>query len=47
MLPSEKKLYVRGLLCGYCNLRLLPKGMTAEKAERIHNYLSEWNSKKP
>lgn len=47
MAPQEKKLYVRGLLCSYCNLRLLPRGMTAVKAKRIYLYLEEWDAKRP
>jgi hypothetical protein len=38
--PVLRKKYVRGLLCSYCNLRLLSKGMTLEKAVRILAYLS-------
>jgi hypothetical protein len=43
--PEKRKLYVRGLLCSYCNLRLLPKGMTLSKAKSIVTYLEAFKSR--
>lgn len=42
-MPSDKrKKFVRGLLCIYDNRRMLPKGMTLEKAERVVAYLKRF-----
>lgn len=46
MPPEKRKLYVRGLLCTYCNFRLLSKGITLAKARRIAKYLEEYEAKK-
>lgn len=40
--PSEKALYVRGLLCFQCNKLLMGRGMTREKAKRIVEYLNRY-----
>ncbi len=45
MPPSERKKYVRGLVCIYDNFRLLPKGMTLAKARRIIKYLERYQGK--
>lgn len=37
--PIDRKKYVRGLLCIYDNRRILPKGMTLQRAENIVLYL--------
>ncbi len=37
--PGERKRHVRGLLCTWCNFRLLRKGLTLERARRIVAYL--------
>jgi hypothetical protein len=42
MPPESRKRHVRGLLCSYCNRRLVAKGMTAERAQRIHTYLESY-----
>jgi hypothetical protein len=44
--PEQRKLYVRGLLCSYCNLRLVSKGITLQKAQNIVKYLLEYEEKK-
>lgn len=46
MKPDDRKKYVRGLLCSWDNWQFLRKGMTQDKALRLHNYLSKYNSKK-
>lgn len=43
MPPEKRKQYVRGLLCSYCNRRLVAKGMTAVKAQRIADYLGAFD----
>lgn len=40
--PEERKKYVRGLLCIYDNQRILPKGMTLQKAMNLVVYLQEF-----
>lgn len=43
MKPEQKVRYFRGLLHAYCNLRLIPKGMTTEKAYNIYVYLNDFD----
>ena len=45
MPPQQRKLYVRGLLCAYCNLRLLRKGWTLAKLERAVIYMKEYEQR--
>jgi hypothetical protein len=44
--PSERKRYVRGLLCSWCNFRLLRKGLTLERAKRIVAFLTRYADRK-
>lgn len=44
--PSERRKFVRGLLCGWCNFRLLRKGLTLLRARRIVEYLDRYESSK-
>jgi hypothetical protein len=39
LLPSQRKTYVRGILCQWCNRSFMAKGMTIEKAKNIVKYL--------
>lgn len=46
-LPAEKrKLYVRGILCYFCNRFYLAKAMTTAKAENIIKYLDDYAIRK-
>jgi hypothetical protein len=45
MPPERRKLYVRGLLCAYCNLRLLRKGWTLIKLERAVEYVKRYEQR--
>jgi hypothetical protein len=45
MPPEQRKRYVRGLLCAYCNLRLLRKGWTLDKLKRAVVYIEKYESK--
>lgn len=45
MPSSDRKNFVRGLLCSYCNFRLLPKGVTLEKSRRVTEYLQRFSDK--
>ncbi len=43
---NERKKYVRGLLCFICNSRFASKGMTAEKATNLAQYLRDYETSK-
>lgn len=43
--PEKRKLYVRGLLCAYCNLRLMRKGWTLKKLNRAVNYIEQYEKR--
>lgn len=45
MKPEQKKIYVRGLLCNYCNLRIASKAINLEKAIRLVEYLQAFDTK--
>jgi len=40
--PEKRKLYVRGILCYFCNRFYMAKAMTKEKAQNIIIYLEEY-----
>lgn len=42
MPPEKRKLYVRGILCYFCNRFYMAKAMTKEKAENIIEYLEDY-----
>lgn len=44
--PAERKLYVRGLLCVFCNHYNLPRGISEERAYSIYLYLKEYNERR-
>jgi hypothetical protein len=44
--PHERKKYVRGICCVFCNRNLLHYAMTAAKAERIAEYLTEHDKRR-
>lgn len=41
MPPEKRKLHVRGLLCFWCNTRLLGRSINVEKAKNVLLYLEE------
>jgi ssDNA-binding Zn-finger/Zn-ribbon topoisomerase 1 len=47
MEPKEKKKWVRGLLCMWCNYRILRTGITLEKLRNAVAYLEKWEARKP
>lgn len=47
MSAEKKKLYIRGILCFHCNRYIVPRGMTAEKAQSAADYLSKFEKRKP
>jgi len=46
MSAEKRATFVRGLLHSYCNFRMIPKGMTTEKAYNVYTYLSEYDLRK-
>lgn len=46
MPPEERKTYVRGILCWYCNHRRVNSRMSAEEAARIANYLRAYEERR-
>jgi len=45
MPSSERKKYVRGLLCWVCNHYYVGRGITIEKAKNVVNYLEEYEAR--
>lgn len=46
MPPEQRKLYVRGILCFWCNHAYLGRGITVEKARRTVIYLENFEKKR-
>lgn len=44
--PSERKKYVRGILCLWCNFRILRRGVTIPKLENALSYLKAYEKSK-
>jgi hypothetical protein len=44
--PEERRKYVRGILCQWCNRSYMAKHMTEEKAKNIILYLTQYSSRK-
>ncbi len=42
MPPEKRKIYVRALLCTFCNLRLFRKGWTLQKLENATTIMREY-----
>lgn len=47
MNPDRRRLYVRGLVCFFCNRYYISKGITVEKAKNIIAYLLRWEKRLP
>ena len=47
MKPENRKLWVRGLTCHWCNRFHLQKGMTPEIAARVAKYLRAFERRRP
>jgi hypothetical protein len=43
--PEERRLYVRGVLCAYCNFRRVHSRMSALEARRIADYLAAYEKR--
>jgi hypothetical protein len=46
MPPSERRRYVRGVLCAYCNFRRVNSRMPADEAARIADYLRAYETRR-
>lgn len=47
-MPAEqRKMWVRGLLCYFCNLYYCGRAITVAKAENVVTYLKEFEAKRP
>lgn len=47
MPAAERKRYVRGLLCYWCNRCFLARGMTIERAQAVKDYLTAYEARRP
>ncbi len=47
MPPGLRKLYVRGLLCSWCNFRMIPRTATPAKLRAAARYLERYLRRKP
>jgi hypothetical protein len=45
MEPTRRVMWVRGLLCWYCNNRFLSRGIDIKKSKRIVEYLERFENK--
>lgn len=45
MTAEKKRLYIRGILCFHCNRYIVPRGITAEKAQAAADYLFAFDKK--
>lgn len=46
MSPEQKKIFVRGLTCWYCNHAYLGRSITIEKSKNVTTYLEEYEKRK-
>lgn len=44
--PDERRRYVRGVLCAYCNRRRVNSRMSALEARRIADYLAAYEARR-
>lgn len=47
MPPEQRKLYVRGLTCWYCNHAYLGRGINIDKAQGVVDYLTAYAARRP
>ena len=45
--PEQKRLYVRGICCWFCNHSYLGRGITLEKARNMVAYLEAYAARRP
>jgi len=44
--PEERKIYVRGVLCWYCNKEIVPSNLTARDAKNMSTYLAKYEARR-
>lgn len=44
--PEEKRKFIRGILCWFCNRYYVTRGITIEKAENVVLYLEDYESRR-
>ena len=44
--PEQRKIYVRGLLCWFCNSKYLSRGITVDKLRNGLRYLEEYHARR-
>lgn len=47
MVPSERRRYVRGIVCFLCNGKCVSKWVTLERAVSVVRYLREYERRRP
>jgi len=47
MPPEQRKLYARGIICSWCNMRIVGRGATAKKLINGAHYLLRYEMRKP
>jgi hypothetical protein len=47
MLPEDRVKFVRGLLCFWCNVSFVGRGITVEKARNVVTYLEQFSTVRP
>lgn len=47
MPPEKRKLFIRGIICSYCNQRRVGRGVTTETAYNSYEYLKQYDERKP
>ena|SRR3990172_8096558 len=47
MAAEQKRLYIRGICCWFCNHAYLGRGITVEKAQNVVEYLVAYLARKP
>jgi hypothetical protein len=47
MPPEQKKLWVRGVLCWFCNESYVGRAITVEKAHNVVTYLEAFEARRP
>jgi hypothetical protein len=45
MPPEQRKLYVRGITCWWCNKQIIGRGVTVQKLQNAIDYILEFDNK--
>lgn len=44
--PNQRRIYVRGILCWYCNRHVVDSNLSVESARRLTEYLEKYESRR-